>query len=91
MFTCNNCTDKDSFDFTKDIAQQSFKLFMASLDADFLFTNASLDENVEICINELFQSSQTVLGLNKQRLLQMFLLTIKESVIFFILNIYTVT
>ena len=64
---------------------------MASLDADFLFTNASLDENVEICINELFQSSQTVLGLNKQQLLQMFLLTVKESVIFFILNIYTVT
>ena len=64
---------------------------MASLDADFLFTNAPLDENVEICINELFQSSQTVLGLNKQLLLQMFLLTIKESVIFFILNIYTVT
>ena len=64
---------------------------MASLDADFLFTNAPLDENVEICINELFQSSQTVLGLNKQQLLQMFLLTIKESVIFFILNIYTVT
>ena len=59
-FTSNNYTDKDSFGFAKDITQQSSKLFMASLDVDSLFTNVPLDEAIEICVNELFKSSQTV-------------------------------
>ena len=65
-FTSNNYTVKDSFDFAKDITQQSSKLFMASLDLDSLFTNVPLDETIEICVNELFQFSLTVSGLNKQ-------------------------
>ena len=64
-FTSNNYTVKDSFDFAKDITQQSSKLFMASLDVDSLFTNVSLDETIETCANKLFESSQTVSGLNK--------------------------
>ena len=47
-FTSNNYTVKDSFDFAKDITQQSSKLFMASLDVDSLFTNVPLDETIEI-------------------------------------------
>ena len=43
-FTSNNCTVKDSFDIAKDTTQQNFKLFMASLDVDSLFTNVALDE-----------------------------------------------
>ena len=35
-FTSNNYTVKDSFDFAKDITQQSSKLFMAFLDVDSL-------------------------------------------------------
>ena len=66
-FTSNNYTVKDSFDFAKDSTQQSSKLFMASLDVDSLFTNVLLDETIEICVNELFKSSQTVSGLNKQQ------------------------
>ena len=64
-FTSNNYTVKDSFDFAKDITRQSSKLFMASLDVDSLFTNVPLDETIEICVNELFKSSQTASGLNK--------------------------
>ena len=56
-FTSNNYTVKDSFDFAKDITQQSSKLFMASLDVDSLFTNVPLDETIEICVNELFKST----------------------------------
>ena len=82
-FTFNNYTVKDSFDFAKDITQQSSKLFMASLDVDFLFTNVPLDETIEICVNELFKSSQTVSGLNKQQVLQMLSLTTKENVFLF--------
>ena len=80
-FTSNNYTVKDSFDFAKDITQQSSKLFMASLDVDSLFTNVPLDETIEICINELFKSSQTVSELNKQQDLELLLLRTKENVI----------
>ena len=82
-FTSNNYTVKDSFDFAKDITQQSSKLFMASLDVDSLFTNVPLDETIEICVNELFKSSQTVSGLNKQQVLEMLWLTTKENFILF--------
>ena len=82
-FTSNNYTVKDSFDFAKEITQQSSKLFMASLDVDSLFTNVPLNETIEICVNELFKSSQTVSGLKKQQVLEMLSLTTKENVILF--------
>ena len=53
---------------------------MASLGIDSLFTNVPLDETIEICVSELFKSSQTVSGLNKQ-VLEMLSLTTKENVI----------
>ena len=82
-FTSNNYTVKDSFNFVKDITQQSSELFVASLDIDSLFTNVPLDETIEICFNELFKSSQTVPGLNKQHVLEMFSLISIENVILF--------
>ena len=81
--TSNNYTVKDSFDLTKDITQQSSKFFMASLDVDFLFTKVPLDETIEPCANELYKSSQTVSGLNKQQVLEMPSLITKENVILF--------
>ena len=62
---------------------QSSELFMASLDADSLFTNMPLDETIEICLNELFKSSQMVLGCNKQQVLETLTLTTEENVILF--------
>ena len=62
---------------------QSSELFMASLDADSLFTNMPLDETIEICLNELFKSSQMVLGFNKQQVLETLTLTTEENVILF--------
>ena len=67
----NNYTVKDSFDFAKDITQQSFKLFTVSLVVDSLFTNVPLDETIEISVNKLFRSNQIVSGLNKQEVLEM--------------------
>ena len=43
----------------------------------------SLDKTIEIGVNELFKSSQTVSGLNKRHVLEMLSLTIKENVILF--------
>ena len=88
-FTSNNYKIKNFFDFAKDIiTKQSSKLFMASLDVDSLFTKVPLDETIEVCINELFKSSQTVSGLNKQ-VLEMLSLTTKENVILFDQKYYT--
>ena len=82
-FTFNNYTGKDSFDFAKDITQQSSKLFMASFDVDSFFTNVPLDESIEISVNQLSKASQTVSGLNKQQVLEVFSLTTKENIILF--------
>ena len=81
--TSSNYTVKDFFDFAKDITQQSSNLFMASLDVDSLFTDVPFDETIEICVNELFKSNQTVSGLNKQQVLEMLSLTTKENDILF--------
>ena len=56
---------------------------MTSLDVDSLFTNVSLDKTIEIRVNELFKSSQTVSRFNKQQVLEMLSLTTKENVILF--------
>ena len=42
-FTSNSFTVKDSFEFAKNIFQQNFELYMASLDIDSLFTNIPLN------------------------------------------------
>ena len=40
---------------------------MASLDVDPLFTNMPLDETIDICVKELFKTSQRVSGISKQQ------------------------
>ena len=52
---------------------------MASLDVDSLFTNVPLDETIQICVNELFNSSQMVSGVNKQQFLEMLSLITKQN------------
>ena len=79
-FTSNNYPIRILFDFAKDTTDQSSKLSMVSLGVDSLFTNVPLDETIEICVSELFKSSQTISGLNKQ-VLEMLSLTTKENVI----------
>ena len=82
-FTLNEYTLKDSFEFAKDITNQSLNGFMASLDVDSLFTNVALDETIKICIDKLFKSEMTVSGLNKKEMFEMLSLTLKESIILF--------
>ena len=50
---------------------------------DSLFTNVTLDEIIDVCVKELFRTSQTVSGLNKEQVLEMFSLITKESIILF--------
>ena len=56
---------KNSFDLTKIICEQDAGLFMASLDADSLFTNILLDETINSYVNELSKSNSSIQDLEK--------------------------
>ena len=43
---------------------------MGSLDVDSLFTNIPLDETIDICINQLFENTDTVEGITNSELKQ---------------------
>ena len=82
--TKNQYTVKDSFQFAEEICEQDPTLTMGSLDVDSLFTNIPLDETIDICINQLFENTDTVEGFKKSELKQLLCLATKES--YFIFN-----
>ena len=80
--TKNEHTVKDSFQFAEEICEQDPTLSMGSSDVDSFFTNILLDETIDICVNQLFENTDTVEGFTKSELKQ--LLATKES--YFIFN-----
>ena len=80
----NEYTVKDSFQFAEEICEQDPTLTMDSLDVDSLFTNIPLNETIDICINQLFENTDTVEGFKKSDLKQLLCLATKES--YFIFN-----
>ena len=81
--TKNEYTVKDSFQFAEDICEQDSSLSMGSLDVDSLSTNNALDETIDICINHLFENTDTVEGFTKSELKQLLCLATKESYFIF--------
>ena len=53
-------TVKDSFNFATGIVEQDSSNFMGSLDIGSLFTNISLEETLEIYINNLFKDNKLI-------------------------------
>ena len=86
--TSNEFTLKDSFEFAKIICQQDAGLFITSLDVDSLFTNITLEETINICVNDLFRSNSSIYGLNERQIMEMLSLTTKESIILFDMAFY---
>ena len=82
--TKNKYTVKDSFQFAEEICEQDPTLSMGSLDVDSFFTNIPLDETIDICINQLFDNTDTVEGFTKSELKQLLCLTTEES--YFVFN-----
>ena len=62
--TTNMCTIKNSFEFSKEIADQDPGLFMASLDVESLFTNITLEETISVCCDSLFSNNAKVNNIN---------------------------
>ena len=87
--TSNEYTLKDSFGFAKVICEQNSDLYMASLDADSLFTNVSLDETIGICTQGLFENESTVYGINKKEITEILSLTTEKSMILFDMEFYS--
>ena len=77
--TKSEYTVKDSFQFAEEIFEQDPTLTMGSLDVDSLFTNIPLDETIDICVNQVFENTDTVEGFKKSKLKQLLCLATKES------------
>ena len=73
---------KDSFQFAEEICEQDPKLSMGSLDIDSLFTNIPINETVDICVNQLFENTNTFKGFTKSKLKQLCLATEESYSIF---------
>ena len=82
--TTNEYTVKDSFAFAKEVLNQDASLYMASLDVDSLFTNIPLEETINICVNGLFNNTDTVEGLSRRDFKELLTLAVSES--YFVFN-----
>ena len=80
----NEFTVKDSFTFVDDILTQNSDLYMASLDADALFTNIPLDETINICVKKRFETQDALVkGISKNDFRNLLNLATKESLFTF--------
>ena len=88
--TCNQFTVKDSFKFTEEIRTQNKQFIMSSIDVDSLFTNISLDETINICVDELFKEKENkkINGLSKAQIRELLKLATKQSFFLFNNNYY---
>ena len=85
-FTTNEYTVNNSKDFVDSLSSvgQANSYFMASFDVTNLFTNIPLRETIDICLDLLFASSDTVLGLSRNFFKTLLELSVLNS--FFIFN-----
>ena len=58
--TQNEYTVKNLFTFVDEILTQGSDLYMARLDVDAWFTNILLHESIDICVNKLFKTLDTL-------------------------------
>ena len=89
--TKNDYTIKDFFHFAEEICEQEPCLSMGSLDVDSLFTNIPLNETIDICINDLFENTDTVENFTKSELKQPLCLATKEYYFIFDSLVYKET
>ena len=86
--TKNSLTAKDSFTFANEVRQQQSHHIMASLDVEALLTNIPLEETINICVEQVFKTTDKVEGLNKEDFHSLLSLATKESFILFNGNFY---
>ena len=79
LLTQNKYTVTGSFHFAEEICKQYPNLCMASLDVDSLFTNISLDETIDICIDSLYKDDENTPEIPKDVFRNLLTVATKES------------
>ena len=65
-FTLNEYTVREQFFFCDVIQEQDNNLQVASFDIESLFTNISMDETINFCVNNVLGNKKRVQGLLKK-------------------------
>ena len=78
-FTLNEYTVRGSFSFCDEIQEQDNNLYVTSFDIESLFTNIPLDETINICVNNVFDSKKRVKLLLVKDINQLLTLSVKSS------------
>ena len=81
--TTNEHTIKDSFTFAEELKSFDSKLVMSSFDAESLFTNISLQETIDLCVEDLFKYRTHVDNMSKDSFRELLTRTMSESLILF--------
>ena len=81
--TINEYTITDSFIFAEEPQSFDSKLVIASFDIESLFTNISLQETIDLCIENLFKDKTHVDNLSKDFFRELLTRTMSESLILF--------
>ena len=66
--TVSDYTFKDLFSFVRDVFNFDHNIFMASLDAELLFTKISIDETIKNAVDDLFSNNMYQGRLSKSEL-----------------------
>ena len=77
--TSNDYTIKDSFSFVKEISDFDASCFMASFDIKSLFTNITLTEMLNFCVQNLYRNQAHVNNLTKSSFCKLLKITVFES------------
>ena len=81
--TSNKFSVHDSFSFADKVSSFCPDHFMASLDIESLFTNISLNEVIDICIDNLFCDTNTIQNLDRNDMRELLNLAAYESFFIF--------
>ena len=81
--TNNEYTTKDCFSFAKEVLEFDISLFMASFDIKSLFTNISLTEMLNLCVQNLYINQTHVGNLTQSSSYSLLKITMFESFFIF--------
>ena len=81
--TSNEYTIKDSFSFSEELLIFDSNLVMASFDVESLFTNISLKETIDLCVDILFYDRTNIDGTTKDYFHDLLTICMSESLVLF--------
>ena len=81
--TSNEYTIKDSFSFSKELLTFDSNLVLASFDIESLFTNISLKETIDLCVDILFSNTTNIDGITKDYFHELLIIYMSESLVLF--------